>query len=172
MAATTGHSINTGSYGKNTEISSSLKLLHWLNLNCASIIGSFYVDRNSKTTTTAGHSFYIGPIGSFYNQVNDTGSWELLVSLISPSYISSINAMTSHWKFQSVCQIHYDDTDKNIIAVILAIMSVLTFMTTVVLHVYISWQSVFCWQKNVGVPREYHQTSVSCYVYLCITGKM
>ena len=30
-------------------------------------------------TTTAGHSFYIGPIGSFYNQVNDTGSWEPLV---------------------------------------------------------------------------------------------
>jgi hypothetical protein len=30
----------------------------------------FYVDRNSKMTTTAGHSFYIGPIGSFYNQVN------------------------------------------------------------------------------------------------------
>jgi hypothetical protein len=29
----------------------------------------FYVDRNSKMTTTAGHSFYIGPIGSFYNQV-------------------------------------------------------------------------------------------------------
>jgi hypothetical protein len=28
----------------------------------------------SKMTTTAGHSFYIGPIGSFYNQVNDTGS--------------------------------------------------------------------------------------------------
>jgi hypothetical protein len=27
-------------------------------------------------TTTAGHSycFYLGPIGSFYNQVNDTGS--------------------------------------------------------------------------------------------------
>ena len=39
----------------------------------------FYVDRNSKMTTTAGHSFYIGPIGSFYNQVNDTGSWELLI---------------------------------------------------------------------------------------------
>jgi hypothetical protein len=34
----------------------------------------FYVDRNSKMTTTAGHSFYIGPIGSFYNQLNDTGS--------------------------------------------------------------------------------------------------
>jgi hypothetical protein len=32
-------------------------------------------------TTTAGHSFYIGPIGSFYNQVNDTGSLEPLVSL-------------------------------------------------------------------------------------------
>jgi hypothetical protein len=27
----------------------------------------FYVDRNSKMTTTAGHSFYIGPIGFFYN---------------------------------------------------------------------------------------------------------
>jgi hypothetical protein len=25
-------------------------------------------------TTTAGHGFYIGPIGSFYYQVNDTGS--------------------------------------------------------------------------------------------------
>jgi hypothetical protein len=39
----------------------------------------FYVDRNSKITTTAEHSFYIGLIGSFYNQVNDTGSWEPLV---------------------------------------------------------------------------------------------
>jgi hypothetical protein len=29
-------------------------------------------------TTTAGHSFYIGPIVFFYNQVNDTGSWEPL----------------------------------------------------------------------------------------------
>ena len=38
MTATTGHSINTGPYGENTEICSSLKLLHWLNLNCASII--------------------------------------------------------------------------------------------------------------------------------------
>jgi hypothetical protein len=34
----------------------------------------FYVDRNSKMTTTAGHSFYIGPIVFFYYQVNDTGS--------------------------------------------------------------------------------------------------
>ena len=34
----------------------------------------FYVDWNSKMTTTAGHNFYIGPIGSFDNQVNDTGS--------------------------------------------------------------------------------------------------
>jgi hypothetical protein len=87
MAATTGHSINTGPYGENREICSSLKLLHWLNLNCASIIRRSFtnfvffikVDRNSKITTTAGHSFYIGPIGSFYNQVNDTGSWEPLV---------------------------------------------------------------------------------------------
>ena len=84
MAATRGHSINTGPYEENKQICSSLKLLHWLNLNCASIIGRsftncvFYVDRNSKMTTTAGHSFYIGPIGSFYNQVNDTGSWEPL----------------------------------------------------------------------------------------------
>ena len=30
-------------------------------------------------TTTAGHSFYIGPIVFFYYQVNDTGSWEPLV---------------------------------------------------------------------------------------------
>jgi hypothetical protein len=29
---------------------------------------------NSKMTTTAGHSFYIGPIVFFYYQVNDTGS--------------------------------------------------------------------------------------------------
>jgi hypothetical protein len=32
-------------------------------------------------TTTAGHSFYIGPIGFFYYQVNDTGWWQ-------PSWIS------------------------------------------------------------------------------------
>jgi hypothetical protein len=32
-------------------------------------------------TTSAGHSFYIEPIGSFDNQVNDTGSWEPLVLL-------------------------------------------------------------------------------------------
>jgi hypothetical protein len=42
----------------------------------------FYVDRNSKMTTTAGNSFYIGPIGSFYYQVNDTGSWEPLVDIL------------------------------------------------------------------------------------------
>ena len=30
-------------------------------------------------TTTAGHSFYKGPIVFFYYQVNDTGSWEPLV---------------------------------------------------------------------------------------------
>ena len=34
----------------------------------------FYVDQNSKMTTSAGHSFCIGPIGSYKNQVNDTGS--------------------------------------------------------------------------------------------------
>jgi hypothetical protein len=31
-------------------------------------------------TTTAGHSFYIGPIGFFYNQVNDTGSGYVYVN--------------------------------------------------------------------------------------------
>jgi hypothetical protein len=84
MAATTGHSINTGPYGENTEIYSSLKLLHWLKLciNHWKVLYKlcvFYVDRNSKMTTTAGHSFYTGPIGSFYNQVNDTGSCIVLV---------------------------------------------------------------------------------------------
>ena len=44
-------------------------------------VSVFYVDGNSKMTTSAGHSFYIGPIGSFDNQVNDTGSWEPLVLL-------------------------------------------------------------------------------------------
>jgi hypothetical protein len=38
-------------------------------------------------TTTAGHSFYIGPIGAFYNQVNDTGSWEPLVLCLSLCYL-------------------------------------------------------------------------------------
>ena len=74
---------------RSSKKNSSLKLLHWLSLICASIIGRsftnfvfFYVDRNSKMTTTAGHSFYIGTIGSFYNQVNDTGSCEPLVCVM------------------------------------------------------------------------------------------
>ena len=37
-------SINTGPYGENTEIYSTLKLLHWLNLNCASIIGRSFTN--------------------------------------------------------------------------------------------------------------------------------
>ena len=92
MAATTGYSINTGPYGENTEIYSSLKLLHWLNLNCASIIGRSF-------SNFAGHSFYIGPISSFYNQVNDTGSWEPLVwftlSYKMTSYCSTSILFTS-----------------------------------------------------------------------------
>jgi hypothetical protein len=44
MAATTWHSINTGPYGENREICSSLKLLHWLNLNCASVIGRSFTN--------------------------------------------------------------------------------------------------------------------------------
>ena len=46
----------------------------------------FYVDWNSKMTATAGHSFYVEPIGSFYNQVNDTGSWEPLFFFIINVY--------------------------------------------------------------------------------------
>jgi hypothetical protein len=63
--------------GKMFQNASSLKPLGQLKPNCPGMIigrsSVFYVDRNSKMTTTAGHSFYIGPIGSFYNQVNDTG---------------------------------------------------------------------------------------------------
>jgi hypothetical protein len=78
MAATTGHSINTiwGKY-RNIFFSEAIALIkpklcinHWKVLYKLCV---FYVDRNSKMTTTAGHSFYIGPIGFFYNQVNDTG---------------------------------------------------------------------------------------------------
>ena len=42
-------------------------------------------------TTTAGHSFYIGPIGFFYNQVNDTGSWEPLVSVFDKFCLDKLN---------------------------------------------------------------------------------
>jgi hypothetical protein len=55
----------------NALIEPKLCINHW---NVLYTLRVFYVDRNSKMTTTAGHSFYIGPIGSFYNQVNDTGS--------------------------------------------------------------------------------------------------
>jgi hypothetical protein len=55
----------------NALIEPKLCINHWNVLYTHRV---FYVDRNSKMTTTAGHSFYIGPIGSFYNQVNDTGS--------------------------------------------------------------------------------------------------
>jgi hypothetical protein len=78
MAATTGHSINTWGKYRNIIFSEAIALIepklcinHWKVLYKLCV---FYVDRNSKMTTTAGHSFYIGPIGSFYNQVNDTGS--------------------------------------------------------------------------------------------------
>ena len=50
-------------------IEPKLCINHWKVLY---ILCVFYVDWNSKMT--AGHSFYIEPIGSFYNQVNDTGS--------------------------------------------------------------------------------------------------
>jgi hypothetical protein len=56
-------------------IEPKLYINHW------KVLYKLYVDRNSKMATTAGHSFYIGPIDSFYNQVNDAGSWEPLVIL-------------------------------------------------------------------------------------------
>ena len=81
MAATTGHSINTEPYGgkyRNIFFSEAIALIepklcinHWKVLYKLCV---FYVDLNSKMTTTAGHSFYIGPIVFFYYQVNDTGS--------------------------------------------------------------------------------------------------
>ena len=52
-------------------IESKLCINHWKVLYQLCV---FYADRNSKMTTTAGHSFYMGPIVFFYNQVIDTGS--------------------------------------------------------------------------------------------------
>ena len=60
-----------GKYRNIALIEPELCINHWKVLYKLRV---FYVDRNSKMTTTAGHSFYIGPIDSFYNQVNDTGS--------------------------------------------------------------------------------------------------
>ena len=98
MAATAGLSLTLYPMGKMFQNASSLKPLGQLKPNCPGmIIGRsstkflffyadrkfkmvlyklcvFYVDRNSKMTTTAGYSFYIRPIGFFYNQVNDIGS--------------------------------------------------------------------------------------------------
>ena len=85
MAATAGHRLTQDHMGKYRNIFFSevialiepkLCINHWKVLYKLLV---FYVDRNSKMTTTAEHSFYIGPIGSFYNQVNDTGSREPLV---------------------------------------------------------------------------------------------
>jgi hypothetical protein len=81
MAATAIHRLTLDPMGKcsNAFFSETTNIIkaklymnvHWMVLYKLCV---FYVDRNSKLTTTAGHSFYIGPIGSFYNQVNDTGS--------------------------------------------------------------------------------------------------
>jgi hypothetical protein len=50
-------------------------------------------------TTTAGHSFYIGPIDSFYNQANDTGSWEPLVMTCRLFYYVIKFCHSCHLKF-------------------------------------------------------------------------
>jgi hypothetical protein len=102
MAATTGDSINTEPYRENTQISSSLKLLHWLNLNCASIIGRSFTNFVFFMLIVIPrwlpvHSFYIGPIGFFYNQVNDTGSWEPLV-IYFIVMVTYIKGKTNHLK--------------------------------------------------------------------------
>ena len=60
-------------------------------------------------TTTAGHSFYIGPIVFFYNQVNDTGSWEPLVLFFVVVFISlnqrADMAYTSECPFEGLARL-------------------------------------------------------------------
>ena len=70
-------------------------------------------------TTTAGHSFYIGPIVFFYNQVNNTGSWEPLVfqelydlklfSIFVKKRLSwkILNKIADHIKPISLCLNHF-----------------------------------------------------------------
>jgi hypothetical protein len=78
-------------------IEPKLCINHWKVLYKRRVI---YVDRNSKMTTTAEHSFYIGPIGSFYNQVNDTRSWEPLVIYFYILFIYLYFFFTSVFKYQ------------------------------------------------------------------------
>jgi hypothetical protein len=59
-------------------------------------------------TTTAGHSFYIGPIGFFYNQVNDTGSWEPLV-FITLSGISCVTIL----KYTLILSLQFTESTEN-----------------------------------------------------------
>ena len=81
MAATAIHRLTLDPMGKCSnaffsETTNMIKAKLYMNVQWMVLykLCVFYVDRNSKMTTTAGHSFYIGPIGFFYNQVNDTGS--------------------------------------------------------------------------------------------------
>jgi hypothetical protein len=57
---------------------------------------------SNKMTTTAGHSFYIGPIGLFYNQVNDTGSWEPLVNI----YYGIFYELWTFVDFDRLCKLY------------------------------------------------------------------
>ena len=55
-------------------------------------------------TTTAGHSFYIGPVGFFYDQVNDTGSWEpLVIMYICKTYYLHFCMKCKGYYFVGVC---------------------------------------------------------------------
>jgi hypothetical protein len=54
----------------NALIEPKLCINHW---NVLYKLCVFYVDRNSKMTTTAGHSFYIGPVLAKSVQVHATG---------------------------------------------------------------------------------------------------
>ena len=77
-----------------------LEINHW---NVLYKLCVFYVDRNSKMTTTTGHSFYIGPIGSFYNQVN--------IQLLRASGFKGSNQV-----FQWISSISYGFFELNLIA--------------------------------------------------------
>jgi hypothetical protein len=85
---------NSGHVGWCTASSDTILKLDTLVMILLYKLCVFYVDRNSKMTTTAGHNFYIGPIGSFYNQVNDTG-WDQLYVFWDCLYSGSI--------FDSMC---------------------------------------------------------------------
>ena len=59
-------------------------------------------------TTTAGHSFYIGPIGYFYNQVNDTGCMGLHCLVYGFTSTYAILSVAIMVKVVSLIPVHAD----------------------------------------------------------------